>query len=126
MASALSRFESSGILPGGTPKTLVNAAAVDKEEALHHRIMVGCQTICSYPGIFERTQRSMMKRVEASLNLMEEILSTRYKCVLSAVNHKLSVSGHMFIRTYFLVLICGTRVQNLSGPVSYNLYNFMH
>jgi hypothetical protein len=29
---------------------LVYAAPVDNEEALHHRIVDACQTICNYPG----------------------------------------------------------------------------
>jgi hypothetical protein len=37
-----------------------------------------------------------------ALNLMEDILNSYYKCTLSAVNHKLNVSGHMLIRTFFL------------------------
>jgi transposase len=48
-------------------KTLVYAAPVDSEEALHHRIVDACQTIRDYFGIFERMRRSMMTRVEASI-----------------------------------------------------------
>jgi hypothetical protein len=63
-----------------------------------------------------------MKRVEAPLNLMEDILSTFtinvfFQCFRTRVNMDIQ---------YFLVLICGTRTQNLSGPVSYNLYNFIY
>jgi hypothetical protein len=64
MASTLARFESYGLLPVGTPKTLVHAAPVDNEEALH-RIVGACQTIRSYPSIFERMRQSTMRRVEA-------------------------------------------------------------
>jgi hypothetical protein len=46
MDSTLARFESDGLLPVGTPKTLVYAAPVDNEEALH-RIVGACQTIQS-------------------------------------------------------------------------------
>jgi hypothetical protein len=42
MASTLARFESSGFLPVGTLKTLVYAAPVDNEEALHHCIVDAC------------------------------------------------------------------------------------
>jgi hypothetical protein len=42
----------------GHLKTLVYAAPVDNEEALHHR---------NYPGIFERMLRCMMRRVEACI-----------------------------------------------------------
>jgi hypothetical protein len=50
-----------------------------------------------------------------ALNPMEDILSTYYvnKCTLLAITHTLNVSGHMVKWTYFLVLVCGTRVQNL-------------
>jgi hypothetical protein len=46
----------------GHIKTLVYAAPVDNEEALHHRMPVRLR---NYPGIFERMRRSMMRRVEA-------------------------------------------------------------
>jgi hypothetical protein len=53
----------------GHLKAPVYAALVDNEEALHHRIGDACQTITnySYPGIFERMRRSMMRRVEACI-----------------------------------------------------------
>jgi hypothetical protein len=67
MASTLARFESSAFVPVGTPKSLVYAAPVDNEDALHHRIVDACQTIRNYPGIFERMRRSMLRRVEACI-----------------------------------------------------------
>jgi hypothetical protein len=67
MASTLARFQYSGFLPVGTPKTLVYAAPVDNEEALHHRTVDTCQTIRNFPGIFERMQRSMRRRVKACI-----------------------------------------------------------
>jgi hypothetical protein len=57
-----------------------------------------------------------------TLNLMEDILRTCYKCTLSAITHKLNVSGLM-IWTFVLVLVCGTRAQSFSAPFSYTLYN---
>jgi hypothetical protein len=56
------------------------------------------------------------------LNLVEDILSTYYKCTLSAIIHKLKVPRHMLIWTFSLVLICGTRAQNLPAPFIYSLY----
>jgi hypothetical protein len=53
MASTLPRFESYGFVPVGTPKTLVYAAPVDKEKALHHRTVDACRTTSNYPGIFQ-------------------------------------------------------------------------
>jgi hypothetical protein len=51
-------------------KTLVYAAPVDNEEALHHGTVDACQTIRNCPGIFERMRRSVSRR---ALNLMEDI-----------------------------------------------------
>jgi hypothetical protein len=124
MASTLATFESSGFLPVGTPKTLVYSAPVDNEEALHRRIVDACQTIGNYPEIFERMRRSMMRSASGlALNLMEDILSTFYKSTLSAVTHKLNVSGHMLTQTLFLALVFGIRAQNLSAHFSYTLYS---
>jgi hypothetical protein len=39
--------------------------------------------------------------VLCELNLMEDILSTYYKCTLSAVTRKLDVSGHMLLWSFF-------------------------
>jgi hypothetical protein len=63
MAYTLARFESSGFLPVGHLKTLVYAAPVDSEEALHHRVVDACQTNRDYRDIFERMLRSMMRSV---------------------------------------------------------------
>jgi hypothetical protein len=49
----------------GHLKTFVYAAGVDNEEALHHRIVDVCQTMCNYSGIFERMWQSMMRCVKA-------------------------------------------------------------
>jgi hypothetical protein len=67
MVSTLARFESPGFLPVRTPEKPCVAAPVDKEEALHHRVVDACQTIRTYPGLFERMRRSVMRRVEASI-----------------------------------------------------------
>jgi hypothetical protein len=63
VASTVARLESSGVLSVGHLKAVVYAAPVDNEETLHHRIVDACQTICTYPSIFERMRRSMMKSV---------------------------------------------------------------
>jgi hypothetical protein len=62
MASTLARFD---FYLWRHLKTLVYAAPVDNEGALHHRTVDACQTIRIYPGIFERMRWSMMRRVEA-------------------------------------------------------------
>jgi hypothetical protein len=51
----------------GNLKTVVYAAPVDNEEALHHRNVEACQTIRNYPGIFERIRRSTTRRVQACI-----------------------------------------------------------
>jgi hypothetical protein len=45
-------------------ETLLYAAPVDIEEALHHRTLHACQTTRKQHGICERMFRSMMRRVE--------------------------------------------------------------
>jgi hypothetical protein len=79
MASTLARFESYGILPMRIRKPLVYATPVDNREEQLHRIVNTSQTIGNYPGIFEGMRRSMMRRVEACTNPMEDILNTYYK-----------------------------------------------
>jgi hypothetical protein len=110
-----SKLESSGFLPVMKPKTLAYAALVDNEEALHHRIMDACQTICNYTGIFERMQNII--RVEACIGSQGkhfERLLYIYSQVKCFVAH--AVVG------IFLVLICGTHEHSLSAPFSYTLY----
>jgi hypothetical protein len=52
-----------------------------------------CQTIRNYSGIFERMRLPTVRRIVSNqlLILMEDILSIHYKCVLSAITHKLNV-----------------------------------
>jgi hypothetical protein len=105
MASTLSRCESSGSLPVGH----LNAAPVDNEELLH-RIVEACQTISRYPGIFARMRRSMMRRVEACMESHGGHFEHLLQSTISAVAHKLNVSGHMLMCTFFLVLVRGILV----------------
>jgi hypothetical protein len=65
MASTLPDLNPLDIYLWGHLKTLVYAAPVDNEEALHHRTVDACQTIRNYPGIFERMQQFIVRRVEA-------------------------------------------------------------
>jgi hypothetical protein len=71
IASTITKFESSGFLPLGSPEIPVYAAPFDNEEALHHRIVDACQTIFVYPGMCERMLRSMMRRVEVCIESHE-------------------------------------------------------
>jgi hypothetical protein len=58
-----------------------------------------------------------------TLNLVDDILSTYYKCTLSAITHKLYVSRHLLIWKIFLVLLRETLVQMLTAHFSYILYS---
>jgi hypothetical protein len=57
-----------------------------------------------------------------AINLMEDILITSYKCILSVITLKLNISGHLLIRIFVLVLARGTRAQSVSVPLSHTLY----
>jgi hypothetical protein len=46
--------------------------------------------------------------------------------ILSAIAHKLNISIQMLIRIFFLLLVCGTRAQNLSATFSYTLYMYKY
>jgi hypothetical protein len=116
MASTITWLESPGFLLVGTLKY----PCVGNEETLHYRIVHACQTICSYPGIFERMPRSMMRR---ALNLMEDIFSTCNKCAFTAITHKLMFRDTCWYGLFFLVLIRGTRTQSLSAAFNCTLYN---
>jgi hypothetical protein len=48
-----------------------------------------------------------------ALNLMEGILSIYYKCTLSAMDHKLNVSGHVFIWIFLYMFGCMELVHQL-------------
>jgi hypothetical protein len=52
MASMLTRLETSGFSPMGTPKTLVYVAPVDNVEVrvIHHRTVDAWQTVCNTPA----------------------------------------------------------------------------
>jgi hypothetical protein len=79
MAFILARLESSAFVPVRHLIIFVDAAPADNEGALQLRIVVVChvcQTIRNYIGVIEWMQRSMMRHVEACINLTEEILKT--------------------------------------------------
>jgi hypothetical protein len=100
----------------------VYASPVDNEGTRPHRIVDACQTIRNYPGTLNGCGGPWWDVSRRALNLMENTLSTYYKCTLSDITHKLNVCGHMLIWTFFLVLACGTRAQSLSAPFSYTLH----
>jgi hypothetical protein len=100
--------------PWGHLKTLGCAALVDNVTTKRHftialwmSVRLSATTSASLNGC-DGPWWDVSRR---ALNLMGDILSTYYKCILSAITHKLNVSGHMLICTFFLVLVCGTRAK---------------
>jgi hypothetical protein len=83
------------------------------------------QTIHNYPDILNGCGGAWWVVSRLALNVMEDILSTYYKRTPSAVTHKLNISCHMLIWTFFLVLVCGTRAQSLSAPFGYSLHSLI-
>jgi hypothetical protein len=67
MASVLATIESPWFYLWKYLKTLVYAAPVDSEHALHHRSVDIYHTIRNYPVILERMRRSMMRHVEVCI-----------------------------------------------------------
>jgi hypothetical protein len=59
-------------------------------------------------------RRSMMRSIEACIKAHGGRFSTFHKCTLSAITHKLNVSGYISIWTFFLALECGTLCQIVS------------
>jgi hypothetical protein len=67
MASTLTGSQSSGFLTVGTPEIPCVCSSCRQRRGTSPSHCGACQTIRIYPGIFERIRRSMMKRVEASI-----------------------------------------------------------
>jgi hypothetical protein len=55
------------------------------------------------PGSFNGCGGLWWNVLRRALNLMEDILSIYYKCTVSAVTHKLNVSGSMLIWIFFVL-----------------------
>jgi hypothetical protein len=100
----------------------LNPAPVDHEEA--HRFVMPVTLFATAPASLYGCGGPWWDVSRRVLNLKEDILSTCYDCILSAVIRKLRVnaSGHMLIWKLFLVLVCGTHAQNLSASFSYTLH----
>lgn len=60
-----------------------------------------------------------------TLNLMEAILRTYYKCTISAIIHILDAFGHILIWIFFPVFVCGTLAQSSSTTFNFTLYSKM-
>jgi hypothetical protein len=89
--------------------TLVYAAPAGNEESLYR----GCLSV------YSATIRASLNGCggpwrdvsRCALNLVGDILDIYYKCSLSAINHKLKLSGHTLMWTFILTLVFGTRAQ---------------
>jgi hypothetical protein len=62
----------------GQLKTRAYATPDDNKKALHCTVDA-CQTICNCPGIPERVRRSMIRRVEACIEIHGEYFNNYYK-----------------------------------------------
>jgi hypothetical protein len=98
------------------------AASADNKYVLHHAIVNACQTICNYPGIFERMRRFMIRRIEACNGLMEDIWSTLYKCTLSAISKKIKCFRRHIDMDIFSCFGMWNSCPNLSAHFSYTVY----
>jgi hypothetical protein len=67
-------------------------------------------------------QSAFKQKIMVRLAKMEWKYKVNWSTILSAISHKLHVSGSMLIWTFFLVLICGSRAQSFSASFSYILY----
>jgi hypothetical protein len=88
----------------GHPKTLMLAAPVDNEEVLHHRIVMPVRLSATTQVSLNGCGGPWWDVSRRALNLMEDNLSTSYKCTPSAITHKLNISGHMLIWTLLSLL----------------------
>jgi hypothetical protein len=114
MASTLhARFESSGILPVGTPKC--NFCWQRSGTSPSH-----WGWLSDYPQLPRHlwTDAAVLEAsVESHGGHFEHF-------VPSCITHRLNVSGHMLVWTFLLVLICGTLAQNLS--THFNWHRVFH
>jgi hypothetical protein len=119
MASTLTRFESSGFLPVGTPKhpCVCSFCWQWRETSSSH-----CGLLSDYPQLPRHLSTDSAARDEACRDVYWISWRTFWAhCTLSATTHKLNVSGHTLMWTFFLVPVCGNRAQNSSALFSYTL-----
>jgi hypothetical protein len=122
MVSTLARFESSGFLLVGTSESpCICSSCWQRRDTLPSQ----CGCLSDYLQLPWKLWTVAAVHDEMCSGMhwnLINILSTCYKCTLSAVTHKFNVSGHMLMCTMFLVLVCGTLAQSLFTPFSYALY----
>jgi hypothetical protein len=105
MASKLTKSESSKFLSVGTP---TNPHVSNSRWQQRGTVRLSATIPASLNGC-----RSLWWNVlRCALNLMEDILSTYYKCTLSAITHKLNISGHMLILWHVDPLLCNNRKRS--------------
>jgi hypothetical protein len=64
----------------------------------------------------------MMRRVKACTVSHRGYFEHLLHMYSFGYNSQIKYFGHMFIWTFFLVLVCGTHAESLSAPFSYILY----
>jgi hypothetical protein len=97
---------------------------LDNKEALHRHVVDACEISATAPTTLDECGSPQLNVLKRVLNVMKDILSTYYEFTLSAITHKINVSGHILIRTLFL--FCYVNGQNMDEPCSYNLHNFYY
>jgi hypothetical protein len=69
--------------------------------------------------VFRKAEYRLFNLMGSSLCMLEKIRKVVINLYVKL--NKLNVFGRMLIWTFFLVLVCETRAQNLTAPVSYTL-----
>jgi hypothetical protein len=87
MASTLARFVSSV----GPPTTLVYSAPVDNEEALTIALWMPVRLSATTPASLHGLGGPWWDVSQRALNLRKDISGAYYKCMLSAITHKLNI-----------------------------------
>jgi hypothetical protein len=82
---------------------------------VHLPVVVACKPMWQNMWAYQTVTNNSCPHV----NAWRDILSISYIRTLSAIAHKLNVSGNMYTWKFYPVLVREIRVQNLSGTYSY-------
>jgi hypothetical protein len=82
-------------------KALVCSAPVDNEEELTIALWTPVRLLATTPESLNGSGGPWWDASRRALNVMEDILSTYYRCAFSAITQKLYASGHMLVWTFF-------------------------
>jgi hypothetical protein len=84
--------------------TLLYASPIDNEEVSHHHMWMPVRLSATTPVSLNRYGSPLWEVSIHALSLMEDILSTNYKCTLSVITCKLYVPRHTFICILFFII----------------------